>query len=63
MTPFLFRTWLLEMKSNGLARSDAECGRLLGRSPDQIVRYKRHGADRLVALACKALLHRMEPYQ
>lgn len=62
MTPTAFTNWLADMKSAGLARSDAECARMLGRSADQIVRYKQNGADRVVALACRALLHRMEPY-
>lgn len=62
MTAAQFNAWLAAMKAAGLARSDAECGRLLGRSADQVVRYKQNGADRMVALACRALLHRLEPY-
>lgn len=62
MTPDDFRAWLAEMKSAGLARSDAECARLLGKTDDTVVSYKRKGADRTVALACRALLHRLEPY-
>jgi hypothetical protein len=62
MTAAQFTAWLAAMKAAGLARSDAECGRLLGRSADQVVRYKQNGADRMVALACRALLHRLEPY-
>ena len=63
MTPAAFIAWLADMRSAGLARSDAECGRMLGKSADQIVRYKRAGADLTVALACRALLHRLEPYR
>jgi hypothetical protein len=63
MTPEQFTNWLADMKSAGLARSDAECGRLLGKSPDTIVRMKQNGADQTTALACRALLHRMEPYE
>jgi hypothetical protein len=62
MTAEAFIRWLADMKSAGLARSDAECGRLLDISADTIVRMKRDGADRRTALACRALLHRMEPY-
>ena len=62
MTAAQFTKWLAEMKSAGLARSDAECARMLGKSDDTIVSYKRKGADRTVALACRALLHRLEPY-
>jgi hypothetical protein len=43
-------------------KSDADCARLLGKSDDTIVSYKRKGTDRTVALACRALLHRLEPY-
>lgn len=62
MTAEAFIRWLADMKSAGLARSDAECGRLLDISADTIVRMKRDGADRRTALACRALLHRMTPY-
>ena len=62
MTPEVFTAWLAEMKAAKLARSDAECGRLLGLSADTIVRMKEKGADRRTALACTALLHRMQPY-
>lgn len=62
MTPESFTAWLADMKSAGLARSDAECGRLLDISADTVVRMKRDGADRRTALACRALLHRMTPY-
>jgi len=63
MTPAKFTAWLAAMKAAGLARSDAECGRLLGKSNDTIVRLKKDGADRTVALACRALYHRMEPWE
>lgn len=63
MTATSFANWLADMKSAGLARSDAECARLLGKTDDTIIAYKRKGTDRTVALACRALLHRMEPYE
>ena len=62
MTTDQFTRWLADMKSSGLARSDAECARLLGISPNSVVAMKRNGADLRTALACRALLHRMEPY-
>ena len=62
MTADQFTRWLAEMKASGLARSDAECARLLGISPNSVVAMKRNGADLRTALACRALLHRMEPY-
>ena len=63
MTPNSFNAWLVAMKSAGLARSDAECARLLGVSANSVVAMKQRGADLRTALACRALLHRMEPYE
>jgi hypothetical protein len=62
MTAEAFNNWLADMKSAGLARSDAECARLLGISANSVVTMKKNGADLRTALACRALLHRMEPY-
>lgn len=62
MTPEAFAQWLASMKEAGLARTDADCARLLGKTDDTLVNYKKRGCDRTVALACRALLHRMEPY-
>lgn len=62
MTPEQFTNWLADMKSAGLARSDAKCAELLGLSKNSIVDMKRRGCDRRTALACRALLHRLEPY-
>lgn len=62
MTPDQFEQWLNEMRAGGLARSDAACSRLLGVHVNSIVLFKRNGTDTRTALACRALLHRMEPY-
>lgn len=62
MTAGTFVQWLSEMKSAGLARSDAAAAKLLGISPNSVVKMKRRGCDRRTALACRALLHRLEPY-
>lgn len=62
MTPEALTAWLADMKSAGLARSDAACARLLGVSPNGLIHMKRNGADRRTALACRALMHRLEPY-
>lgn len=62
MTPEAFARWLADMKSAGLARSDSACARLLGISANSVVAMKRKGADTRTALACRALLHRLEPY-
>ena len=62
MTPASFTNWLAEMKAAGLARSDAACARLLGISANSVLAMKRNGADLRTALACRELLHRLEPY-
>jgi DNA-binding CsgD family transcriptional regulator len=62
MSPEAFVRWLAEMKAAGLAKSDAECGRLLGVSANAVVQMKKTGTDRRTDLACRALLHRMSPY-
>ena len=66
MTPAQFHAWLAAMKAAGLARSDADCARLLGVSPHTVVHMKREGVTGATAartaLACRALLHRLEPY-
>lgn len=62
MTPAQFAEWLAEMKSAGLARSDKACADLLGVSANSVVAMKSRGTDRRTALACRALLHRLDPY-
>jgi len=57
-----FTLWLADMKSAGLARSDAKCAGLLGVSANSVLAMKQRGTDRRTALACRALLHRLEPY-
>jgi hypothetical protein len=57
-----FTKWLAEMKSAGLARSDAKCAEALGISANSVVTMKKNGADLRTALACRALLHRLSPY-
>jgi len=62
MTPTAFTAWLTAMKAAGLARSDAACARLLGVSANTVVEMKQRGADLRTALACRALFHRLEPW-
>lgn len=62
MSPLAFIGWLAAMKDAGLARSDADCAKLLGVSANSVVTMKVKGADTRTALACRALLHRLEPY-
>lgn len=67
MTAAQFNAWLAAMKTAGLARSDAECARLLGVSKVTVGTMRRTGvigsASRRTALACRALLHRLEPWE
>jgi len=62
MTAVSFINWLAAMKAAGLARSDAECAKMLGISANGLLKRKRQGAGLEAALACRALLHRLEPY-
>jgi hypothetical protein len=46
MTPEQFTAWLAEMKAANLARSDAECARLLGIGANSLCKMKlRNGCD------------------
>lgn len=63
MTPASFNCWLADMKLAGLTKSDAAAARLLDMSPNAIVKIKRNGTDRRTALACSALLHKLDPYK
>lgn len=62
MTSEQFINWLAAMREAGIAKSDAECARLLGMSKTSIVNLKHKGGQRWMALACSALLNRLEPY-
>ena len=63
MTAAQFIDWLAAMKAAGLGRSDAACARLLGVSANTVVEMKQRGADTRTALACRALFHRLEPWE
>jgi len=63
MSAEAFVRWLAEMKATfTYVRSDAKCAELLGISANSVVTMKKNGADRRTALACNALLHRLDPY-
>ena len=62
MTPESFALWLAAMKAAGLARSDVACARLLRVSANAMLDFKRRGTDHRTALACRALLHRLDPW-
>lgn len=58
-----FIAWLAAMRNAGLARSDAECARLLGISANGLLKRKKQGAGVETALACAALLAGLPPYR
>ena len=61
MSPESFARWLDDMKGAGLATSDAAAARALGITPRAILDMKARGTDRRTALACCALLARIDP--
>ena len=63
MTPASFCQWLAEMKYARLAKTDADCARLLGVSKNTIVTMKLKGADKRTALACSALIEHLAPFR
>lgn len=65
MTATQFTGWLAAMKEAHpvWARSDAACARLLGVSANTVSEMKQRGADLRTALACRALFHRLEPWE
>jgi uncharacterized protein (DUF4415 family) len=62
MTPQQFASWLDDMRELGIAEYDYDCGRLLGLSANSIAKIKKKGTDKRTALACAALLNRLQPY-
>ena len=62
MTPECFDQWLADMKSAGLVTSKKEVAALLGVTDDTITNYSKRGGPHILALACRALIHRLEPY-
>ena len=62
MTKEDFRQWLTAMKKTLRVNSDAECAQLLGVSKTAVQDFKKRGADRRTALACRALIHSLKPY-
>lgn len=62
MTAEEFQTWLKTMKEEGVAKSDADCARILDRSDQFILNAKKKGTDKLTAFACAAVLAGVEPF-
>lgn len=64
MTAEAFNRWVAAMIAAKLARTPADCMRALKISPNTMTKYKRRGGGgHILALACRALLHRLEPYE
>ncbi len=58
-----FARWLDEMKARFRdVGTDADCARMLGVHKNTVSNMRERGATHTVALACRALLHRLEPY-
>ena len=57
-----FCKWLDEMKAAGLIENDREAAKIFDVRPNTITSMKENGIDKRTALACRALLHRLEPY-
>ena len=58
-----FTAWLAVMKAAGLIRYDNDAAKALGVTNDTIVNMKRKGTDLRTALACRALFHRLQPWE
>ena len=58
------RRWLAAMKAEGLAKSDADCARLVGVHPNTMTNWRNKGVeDKTTRLAMAAVLAGLEPYQ
>jgi hypothetical protein len=57
-----FNRWLSEMNAAPFYADEANCARLLGMTLNDLKAARVEGAAASVALACRALLHRLEPY-
>ena len=66
MTPTSFKNWLSAMREAGVARSDAECARLLGISANSLLKFKTEGVsgatETRTALAMAALGNQVKPW-
>jgi len=62
VTPETFKEWISDMKALELARSDADCARLLDISFNSLVIMKRRGANQRTDLACHAILMEIGSY-
>lgn len=51
-----------EMKKSGLAESDRDICRILDINPTTLVRYKKRGVEKILALAFAAAMSELPPY-
>ena len=56
-----FKRWIDEMKSSGIAKTDLDCARALGCR--DISDMQEHGGNYRLALACRAALLGLKPFQ
>lgn len=62
MTPESVEEWIALVKAKGLAQTDRDVAAILGRSHDTLAAMRRRGADRHTALACAAVLKKLQPF-
>lgn len=58
-----FQIWLSQMIDLGHAHTESRCAELLGVTPRHILRLKQEGVSLTTALACRALLRGLGPYE
>lgn len=62
MTAAQFTKWVAEMKEKQSVNK-TECASLLGCGRNQVTTWQKTGAPHYIALACAALVIRLEPYR
>lgn len=63
MTADQFNKWVEEMTKKHPYWTDTFGAKLLGVSRRSMLRYKKEGAGRTVALACQCLIKGLKPYE
>tara|TARA_B000000460_G_scaffold248191_1_gene225074 strand:+ start:14125 stop:14316 length:192 start_codon:yes stop_codon:yes gene_type:complete len=63
MTPDQYARWVADMIDAGRARSARQCAMMLGYADKHANRLKDRGGDYRLALACAALLNRVDAYE
>ena len=60
MTAEEFKAWVKQMREYGIARSKAQCAKLLKKHPNSISNYCKRGCNESVASHCFRILHRLD---